>query len=102
MTDERAFATRADRTIAGLLDRIEAALGEADAELRDGILTVELPDGGTFVINKHAPSREIWLSSPKSGAWHFGWNEAQDAWVSTRGPETLHGVLSADLAIDLR
>ncbi|MGE0723880.1 MAG: iron donor protein CyaY [Alphaproteobacteria bacterium] len=100
MTD-RDFAARADRALADLMDRIETALDDADVDLTDGILTVELADGATFVVNKHAPNREVWLSSPRSGAWHFAWDEGRSAWVSTRGPETLHGVLSADLAIAL-
>jgi frataxin len=29
-----------------------------------GVLTIRLGDKGTFVINKQAPNRQIWLSSP--------------------------------------
>ncbi|MCC7272794.1 MAG: iron donor protein CyaY [Alphaproteobacteria bacterium] len=94
--DDRSFATLADRTLARILDAVERGCDAADAELRDGILTLELDEGGTFVVNKHGPNREIWLSSPRSGAWHFAWNGT--VWASTRGPETLEAVLAADLA----
>lgn len=99
--DERQFAAAADRTLQALLDAVEDALPDADGELRDGILTLEVDGVGTFVVNRHLPNREIWLSSPRSGAWHFGRDEAAGAWVSTRGPERLQAVLGADLGIAL-
>ena len=36
------------------------------------MLTVEGAEG-TWVINKHAPTRQIWLSSPQSGARHYAY-----------------------------
>ncbi|MGE0719202.1 MAG: iron donor protein CyaY [Alphaproteobacteria bacterium] len=95
--DDAGFATLADRTLERILDAVEGALPDADAELRGGILTIEA-NGGTFVVNKHAPNREIWLSSPVSGAWHFAWDG--DAWVSTRGKEQLEAIIRADLGVD--
>ena len=97
--DDRQFAALADRTLQHLLDAVEAGSPAADCELRDGILTIEADGIGTFIVNRHAPNREIWLSSPRSGAWHFGRDAAAGAWVSTRGPERLEAVLSADLGV---
>jgi frataxin len=98
--DEREFAAEADRTLARLQDAIERALADDDPEidLRGGILTVELADGGQFVVNKHAPTRQIWVSSPVSGAAHFAWDGAVSRWRSTRGPDLLEARLAADLA----
>ena len=48
-----------------------ASLSEADVSLSNGVLTVQLPDVGTYVINKQAPNRQIWLSSPRSGPARF-------------------------------
>ncbi|BBK40109.1 protein CyaY [Allostella vacuolata] len=95
--DDRSFSALAERTLQRLLDQAEAAHPDADGDLQDGILTLEIDGVGTFVVNKHAPNREIWLSSPCSGAWHFARDEAAGRWVSTRGAETLEAVLSADL-----
>ncbi len=39
----------------------------ADVSLASGVLTIELPGHGTFVINKQVPNKQIWLSSPISG-----------------------------------
>lgn len=95
--DEHAFEGLASATLARLAERIEDAIGDdADVELRAGILTIELPDGAQFVVNKHGPNRQIWLSSPVSGASHYGWDGA--SWRSTRGPQLLETTLAAELA----
>ncbi|CAA7622752.1 Protein implicated in iron transport [Candidatus Terasakiella magnetica] len=80
--DENRFSTLADTLLDGIAEAIEAALDRADADVQAGILTITLPGVGQYVINKHAPNREIWLSSPKSGAHHFRY--AEGAWISTR------------------
>ena len=75
--DASQFESRADATLARLEQALEAAGDGLDIELVGGILTLELEAGGIYQINKHSPNREIWLSSPVSGAWHFAWNEAR-------------------------
>lgn len=96
--DETGFTRLAD----GMLDRLMAGIEDgcpgAEAELEGGILTVELKDGGKYVLNKHGPLKQLWLSSPKSGAWHFVYDEAKREWRSTRGPETLNQVLARELS----
>lgn len=97
--DETAFEKLAIATLNRLADAIEDRLADhVEVEFQGGILTVELEDGGQYVINKHGPNRQIWLSSPKSGAWHFAWDEAGQAWASTRAPATLDGLLSQELS----
>jgi frataxin len=91
---ESAFQSLAD----GLLAALEEGVG-ADAELQGGILTIEGEDG-TWIVNKHAPTRQIWLSSPQSGARHFAWDGK--AWTDTRGKGELLGVLSGELGVALR
>ena len=80
-----------------LLEALEEGLGTvADAELQGGVLTVE-GDGGTWVINKHAPTRQIWLSSPKSGARHYTFDQGSGLWRDTRGPGDLMTILAGEL-----
>lgn len=38
-----------------------------DVALADGVLSVASPEKGTWVLNKHGPTRQMWLSSPVSG-----------------------------------
>lgn len=96
------FERRAAEILDSLFEQIEDQLGDwLDVEMTGGILQIELPDGGAYVVNKHAPNREIWLSSPVSGAWHFapaGSGADKEAWRSTRGTEELTGLLSSELA----
>ncbi|MGE5516728.1 MAG: iron donor protein CyaY [Bacteroidota bacterium] len=95
--DDGRFATLADEVLDHLSDAIDDALGdEIDVDLQGGILTLALSGGGQYIINKHAPNREIWLSSPVSGAVHFAY--ADGRWVSTRDPAlVLQEVLAAEL-----
>lgn len=96
--DESAFETVADATLHGLFETLEERLGDAlDADLQGGILTVALESGGQYVINKHAPNRQIWMSSPKSGASHYVYDPAARRWVGTRDGRDLKTVLADEL-----
>ena len=94
---DSAFESLAD----SLLEALEEGLGTvADAELQGGVLTVEggpESGGGIWVINKHAPTRQIWLSSPKSGARHYAFDEGSGLWRDTRGPGDLMTTLAVEL-----
>lgn len=95
--DESLFASAADQLLNLMADTIDELLGdEIDAELQGGILTLSLDSGGQYVINKHAPNRQIWMSSPVSGATHYDYAEGN--WQSTRDPGArLPQVLAAEL-----
>lgn len=95
--DERAFESLVAGLLADFAERLEEALDDvADVEFRGGILTISCADGRQFVVNKHAPTREIWLSSPISGAVHFA--RRGDDWMSTRGPDRLQTRLAQDIS----
>jgi frataxin len=98
--EETRFHQIADETIETLSDVIDDALGDdLDVDLQSGILTIELESGEQFIINKHGPNRQVWLSSPVSGASHYDFDEDNETWTSTRGSTTLHDQLAADLAV---
>lgn len=98
---DSAFETLADSLLAAL----EEGLGEhVDAELQGGILTVDgdaQGGGGTWIVNKHAPTRQIWLSSPKSGARHYAYDAASGLWSDTRGGADLLSHLGGELGVSL-
>ena len=54
-----------------LIEDHEDRLRGADTSLADGVLTVQLSELGTYVINKQTPNQQIWLSSPVSGPYRF-------------------------------
>jgi len=97
--DSTAFEDLAEKMIEFLFDAIDEAIGDdADVDLENGILTVELEDGRQYVINKHSPNQQIWLSSPISGAAHYKYDDATTAWISTRSSDVLLDVLSAEMS----
>jgi frataxin len=93
--NDSAFESLAD----SLLEALEADLGD-DAELQGGVLTVEA-DEGTWLINKHAPTRQVWLSSPRSGARHYAFDKSTGLWTDTRGGADLLTILSGELGVAL-
>ena len=94
---DTAFDSAANRFLAALSSAFEEALPMAEVDLEGGILTVELEDGGTYVINKHAPTRQIWVSSPASGATHFARDQGSDRWIDTRGGRDLARMLRDEI-----
>jgi len=85
--DETSFHERADDLLSSLYEAAESANeeGALEADLVEGVLTLKLEDGNEFVINKHEPSRKIWVSSPVSGASRFTYNEDDDEWLNSEG-----------------
>src|SRR6185436_9131317 len=92
---ESAFETLADSLLAAL----ETAIGD-EAERQGGVLTLE-NDEGTWVVNKHGPTKQIWLSSPKSGARHYAFDAGSGRWTDTRGGADLLSTLTAELGVAL-
>ena len=84
-----------------LLAALEEGIGQhADAELQGGVLTVEGREG-IWLVNKHAPTQQIWLSSPRSGARHYAFDGASGQWRDTRGGDDLLSALTAELGVSL-
>ncbi len=91
------FTLEADKIINTIAQVIEDNDVECkyDLDLYDGILTFT-NENGTYVINRHSIAKEIWLSSPVSGPYHFFFREAK--WQSRSGAE-LFQVLNQELSI---
>lgn len=96
--DNSLFQTLVNQCLGRWLDRLEDTGGFDDIDLADGVLQAVTEKGQTFILNRHVPLKQVWLSSPVSGAHHYAWNEATGEWLSTRGGEPLETRLVADLA----
>ena len=95
--EESEFIQLAEQTLEHILSVIEdVEPDDADADLQDGVLTIEFDDGRIFIINRHVPLRQIWLSSPISGAGHFDYQ--QGAWLAAKNGRNLSATLSAELS----
>lgn len=95
---DTAYTLLADAMLNRLADIAEAydEDGLLDTELADGVLTILLPSGKQFLVNRHKPSQQIWLSSPLSGGLHFDYNEADKVWELQDG-RRLDTLLKAEL-----
>lgn len=64
------------------LQRVELIVDELnepaieEAQYSDGVLTIDTLSHGSFVLNKQAAKRQIWLSSPISGPFHYDMRRA--------------------------
>lgn len=87
-----------ETTLAHWLDVLDATGAFDELDYADGVLQAETEDGRTFILNRHVPLKQAWLSSPVSGAHHYAYDEARAGWFSTRGGEALEDRLRADLA----
>jgi frataxin len=72
----------------------ENAWPHADVDLLEDVLTVTLPSGKQYLLNKHGVTRQIWLSSPFTGAHHFCQKEGH--WKCTRTNIDLQELLSQE------
>jgi len=73
-----------------VLEDLEEALDMDDYDVTNtyGVLSLDLGSCGSFVINKQAPNKQIWYSSPLTGPQRFMYDVEQDAWVSTSRKDT--------------
>ena len=93
---ETEFHHFADATMTSLLDVLEEADqdGALEVEYQNGVLTVVLTSGKQLVVSKHAPSKQLWLSSPRQGGLHFDYKDGN--WQIADG-RTLQEALMQDL-----
>lgn len=96
--DEKLFHTLVGQCLGRWLDRLEDADVFDEIDLTDGVLQAQTEAGQTFILNRHVPLKQVWLSSPVSGAHHYAWDEGSAEWRSTRGGELLDTRLATDLA----
>lgn len=99
--DETSFKTTSDKILSELAEAIEAADedGAMDIEYASGVLTITLANKKQYVINQHVPMRQIWVSSPVSGAGHYDY--VNGSWKNTRGGQDLLELVKKEFKITL-
>lgn len=79
------FMNQVRHTLQHLAETLEKQLDENnDIDIREGFLQITFASGHVWLLNRHTPTQEIWLSSPVSGGLHFRFQEDVKQWVSTR------------------
>ncbi|KAG0677293.1 Mitochondrial chaperone Frataxin [Kluyveromyces marxianus] len=93
-----------DEFMENLLEQLETLSDEQpnlvnDVELSQGVMNIEVPGKGVYVINKQPPNKQIWLASPISGPNRFDYYKNE--WVSLRDGSKLLEVLGNELETSL-
>jgi len=90
--NETEFHALADKTLNFLYDLLEKLdeQGMIDMEYEAGVMTIMLQNGKQFVVSKHAPTQQLWLSSPVSGGLHFSFFPSPIRGEAGRGAEYAH------------
>lgn len=113
-----AYHAAADQTLEAILDAVDDLEQERDdveCELASGVLSIKCLDG-SWVINKQAPNKQIWLSSPMrcvkrwlrsfqsawpgSGPCRYECGE-DGIWRHTRDASKLSDLLRAELQLHI-
>ncbi|KAL5535448.1 YFH1 [Sanghuangporus sanghuang] len=86
-----------------LLESLETLLDEVgrteyEVEYSSGVLTLNLADKGTYVINKQPPNKQIWLSSPFSGPKRYDYVPEKDGWYYYREDRSMRALLNEELS----
>ena len=79
------FQNLAKKTLDEIFSLTEKKSQEFDVDFEGENLIIEI-NNSTFVLSIHNPTKQIWMSSPISGAHHFEYKERgnQVKWISTR------------------
>lgn len=97
------FRHRVSETFHALEESLEYQLDpQTDIDAREESLQITLVSGQIWLLNRHTPSQEIWLSSPLKGGLHFSWCSQNQQWISTRSSQDeLFDFLEKDLSSTL-
>lgn len=85
----------ADDLLEHIAETVDTVEGIEDASLNQGVLEIHCDNGSQIVVNRHAPTQEIWVAA-RSGGYHF--RRTAGRWSDTRSGETLSAALTRVLA----
>ena len=100
---ETLYHLEADRVmdvVTDLCDElVDVTDDDFDFKTASGVLNIDFgPKIGVWVLNKQAPNRELWLSSPISGPYHFQYDRQGTKWVSRKDGKCLFDVLQSEFS----
>jgi CyaY protein len=92
MSDESDFSALADRVLQAIGKALDMADADVDWTINDGVLTIDCGASGKLIVNRHVPSREVWVAA-KAGGFHFRASDGE--WRDTRDGSTLGAALGS-------
>ena len=99
MLEDSQFHCLSDAYLDAVMEEIEAKDNDAaiEVDMEEASLVITLHNGKQFVLSKHEPTHQLWLSSPISGGLHFKYNEADSVW-QLDGGQKLGELLAKELS----
>ena len=85
------FLEVAEETLKNIANAIEEAdsLFDLEVDATGDSLSIEFADGSKYLINIHASTEEIWVSSPLTGGGHFAYDEDEGTWKDSSDNDLL-------------
>ena len=77
--DTGEFNQKVDDTLAAIEDALEACDAGLDWDFAGGILTIECENGSQVIINRQAPTQQIWVAA-RAGGFHFDYHSEENCW----------------------
>ena len=62
---------------------------EVDYTTGDGVVSMEFPDGGKFILSRQAATNQIWLAAG-ARAWHYNFDAEAVRWIDDRDGHDLN------------
>jgi CyaY protein len=78
--NESEFNRLAEQTMVAIEEAIEASGADIDYDTISDILTLEFDNRSQIIINKQAPTSQLWVAA-RSGGYHFDYDAASQTWV---------------------
>lgn len=94
------FSHHVQETFHHLVEEIEENYtDDLDLDIQEGFLQITSSQGDVWLLNRHSPTQEIWLSSPHNGGHHFSYEKNQEKWLSHRAQSVdLHKFLKEEFS----
>jgi CyaY protein len=92
----QSFSAAVEACLQEIMQQIEDAAPEIEADLVDSVLSLQLPDGSTVILNRQEAVSQIWLAC-SDGPARFD-REAEGGWRDPRSGATLQEHLSTILS----
>lgn len=95
---ESEFLIISERTLQQIQNALDNLNEDWDIDRVGNVLTIEFDDGFQIVLNKQAPTQQIWLASRKGGM-HFQYRDG--SWLEEHSGKELKQQLQALIAFKL-
>src|ERR1700675_1920262 len=66
---------------------------ELDYTTGDGVVTIEFPDGGRFILSRQAATSQVWLAADAHG-FHYTYDPARASWIDDKDGHELFARLA--------